>query len=45
MFVTPSFLPKTVAEFMAYAKANPGKVSYASAGTGTANQSRPKCSR
>src|SRR5262249_61751764 len=37
MFVTPSFPPKTVAEFIAYAKANPGKVSYASAGTGNAN--------
>jgi tripartite-type tricarboxylate transporter receptor subunit TctC len=37
MFVTPSFPPKTVAEFIAYTKANPGKVSYASAGTGNAN--------
>jgi tripartite-type tricarboxylate transporter receptor subunit TctC len=37
MFVTPSFPPKTVAEFIAYAKANPGKVDYASAGTGNAN--------
>jgi tripartite-type tricarboxylate transporter receptor subunit TctC len=37
MFVTPSFPPKTVAEFIAYAKANPGKVSYASAGVGNAN--------
>jgi tripartite-type tricarboxylate transporter receptor subunit TctC len=37
LFVTPSFPPKTVTEFIAYAKANPGKVSYASAGTGTAN--------
>jgi tripartite-type tricarboxylate transporter receptor subunit TctC len=37
MFVTPSFPPKTVAELIAYAKANPGQVSYASAGTGNAN--------
>jgi tripartite-type tricarboxylate transporter receptor subunit TctC len=37
LFVTPTFPPKTVAELIAYAKANPGKVSYASAGTGNAN--------
>ena len=37
MFVTPSFPPKTVAEFIDYAKANPGKISYASAGAGNAN--------
>jgi tripartite-type tricarboxylate transporter receptor subunit TctC len=34
--VTPSFPAKTVAEFLAYAKANPGKVNIATAGTGTA---------
>jgi tripartite-type tricarboxylate transporter receptor subunit TctC len=36
MEVTPSLPVKTVAEFIAYAKANPGKISMASAGTGTA---------
>ncbi len=38
MFVTPSFPANTVAEFITYAKANPGKVNFASAGTGNANQ-------
>jgi len=33
--VHPSFPAKTVPEFIAYAKANPGKVTYASAGIGT----------
>ena len=36
MEVTPSLPVKTVAEFIAYAKANPGKINMASAGTGTA---------
>jgi tripartite-type tricarboxylate transporter receptor subunit TctC len=35
MEVHPSVPAKTVAEFIAYAKANPGKVSFASAGNGT----------
>jgi tripartite-type tricarboxylate transporter receptor subunit TctC len=34
MVVTPSFPAQTVAEFIAYAKANPGKVNMASNGTG-----------
>jgi tripartite-type tricarboxylate transporter receptor subunit TctC len=35
MEVTPSFAAKTVPEFNAYAKANPGKISFASAGNGS----------
>ncbi len=34
MVVTPSFPAQTVAEFVAYAKANPGKINMASNGTG-----------
>ena len=34
MVVTPSFPADTVAEFIAYAKANPGKINMASNGTG-----------
>ena len=37
MIVTPSLPPKTVAEFIAYAKANPGKINLASPGIGSAN--------
>ena len=36
MVVNPSFPTKTVSEFIAYARANPGKVNMASGGTGTA---------
>jgi tripartite-type tricarboxylate transporter receptor subunit TctC len=37
MVVHPTFLARTVPELVAYAKTNPGKVNYASAGTGTSN--------
>ena len=33
--MNPSFPAKTVPEFIAYAKANPGKINMASAGNGT----------
>jgi tripartite-type tricarboxylate transporter receptor subunit TctC len=36
MAVTPSFPANTAAEFIAYAKANPGKINMASTGIGTA---------
>jgi tripartite-type tricarboxylate transporter receptor subunit TctC len=35
LVVNPSLPVKTVAEFIAYAKANPGRINYASAGVGT----------
>src|SRR6185312_1315326 len=35
MVVSPSFPAKTGAEFIAYAKANPGKINFGSAGTGS----------
>jgi tripartite-type tricarboxylate transporter receptor subunit TctC len=37
MEVTPSVPAKTVSEFIAYAKANPGKISMASGGSGSAS--------
>ncbi len=37
MVVNPSFPARTVPEFIAYVKANPGKISAASAGIGTPN--------
>src|SRR5215467_15706149 len=37
MVVHPSVPVNTVAEFIAYAKANPGKIAYASAGAGSTN--------
>jgi tripartite-type tricarboxylate transporter receptor subunit TctC len=37
MVVSPSFPAKTVGEFIAYAKANPGKINMASGGIGTTN--------
>jgi tripartite-type tricarboxylate transporter receptor subunit TctC len=36
MVINPSLPPKTLPEFIAYAKANPGKINVASPGTGTA---------
>ena len=36
MLINPSFPAKTVPEFIAYAKANPGKINMASVGNGTA---------
>ena len=44
LLVHPSFPAKTVAEFIAYAKANPGKINLASNGTGNLTQLAASCS-
>ncbi len=41
----PSVPAKTLAEFIAYAKANPKALSFSSAGVGSASGSRARCSR
>ena len=45
MVVNPSFPAKTGAEFVAYAKANPGKINFGSAGTGSVAHVSGECSR
>ena len=44
MEVNPSFPAKTVPEFIAYAKANPGKINMATSGRHRIPASRPDCS-
>ena len=38
MLVNPGVPAKTIAEFIAYAKANPGRINFASGGVGSSNQ-------
>ena len=45
MEVHPSFPAKTVPEFIAYAKANPGKINFASAAMEPRTICPPSCSR
>ena len=45
MVIHPSVPAKTVPEFIAYAKANPGRMNMASPGTGPRPMSSGKCSR
>ena len=45
MLVNPAFEAKSVPAFIAYAKANPGKISMASVGNGSVSHVRASCSR
>ena len=45
MVVNPSVPAKTAAEFIAYAKVNPGKINMASSGNGSINHIAVNCSK